>query len=948
MPGYEDGTVPGYEFEHRRPARPGRAPGPAPGREGVAGAGSVGNGYGPPMADGYPAGTAPADERAEPPRFRYTPTVGQPIPAARPPYQRPEPAPVMPGFEFGGAPAPPQPPLQPPLQPPPPPPLRPPRPARPGWPGRPGPARSAQGPRSGPDGPRRQQAHTEWASLLRSLVPPPARRNWTKEVLARIELRGLALRLSVAVLAMIVVGVAVVVIVGAGSGNAGPTPTTSSLGFPPATLAGDQFAAADSDRGIDQSLGRVTSDGAEVVAVGSQTGARIARAQFFVSTNAGRSWTMGAVRDPDGGPPPPGHAARFVAGGDGAWVAIGPDSLWTSTDGRTWTLTSATGLPLQRGDQISVLKRTATGFIAAGTNVAGGNKTPVIFLSADGTSWQRLGAGQLRLPVSSGRALDIRYAAAVGRLILIAGDVATGASPAVAGGAWLSSDGGATWTSVVTPGGHGAQPGIDGLAATGAGFVIVKPAVALIAPAVDVYRSADGTAWTFEATLNVDPAMVNGGPEGAVIAGQQGRTLTAFVSANGGSWRQVRSLGSATAESVSGVTTAGTGAFVVTGTTSAGPDSRQPVLTVAGPRVAPVSVGARQIPGAFDPELAVNAVASADGTLVAAGSANGFPAVWTSTDGGNSWTRVASQALQDTRGLQQLRSVTHGSLGWLAVGGGPVSTRAGAAERPVVVGSVDATTWQAAAGETAFAARGLFPEQAAAGPDGYVIVGYQDAGGTKPAAWWSAGLTGWKRAAVQAAASSASPGTQMLAVTSVAAGPAAFVAVGFSGDAPAAWTSPDGRNWSQVNLPVPAGATRAVLQRVASNGRIVAAVGTMLTDAGLHVPFVARSSDGGASWTESALPVPSDMASVSALASAGGGFTATGTFGSTQGHQDVVVWTSANGSAWRAATPGGQGLTGPGIQAITALTASGSTLAGIGFTASPSGGQPVYWQAPIR
>jgi hypothetical protein len=60
------------------------------------------------------------------------------------------------------------------------------------------------------------------------------------------------------------------------------------------------------------------------------------------------------------------------------------------------------------------------------------------------------------------------------------------------------------------------------------------------------------------------------------------------------------------------------------------------------------------------------------------------------------------------------------------------------------------------------------------------------------------------------------------------------------------------------------------------------------------------------------------------------------------------VWTSSNGATWRAAEPAGQGLTGPGIQAITSLTVSGSTLAGVGFTASPSTEQPVFWQSPIR
>ena len=50
----------------------------------------------------------------------------------------------------------------------------------------------------------------------------------------------------------------------------------------------------------------------------------------------------------------------------------------------------------------------------------------MVFLSANGITWQRLGAAQLHLPghAGAGRVLDIRYAAAYGNQILIAGDVA--------------------------------------------------------------------------------------------------------------------------------------------------------------------------------------------------------------------------------------------------------------------------------------------------------------------------------------------------------------------------------------------------------------------------------------------------------------------------------------------------------------------------------------------
>ena len=399
------------------------------------------------------------------------------------------------------------------------------------------------------------------------------------------------------------------------------------------------------------------------------------------------------------------------------------------------------------------------------------------------------------------------------------------------------------------------------------------------------------------------------------------------------------------------------GGAVVTATT-AGPQSRQPAITMVTAGAPAGQVDVAKIPGAFDPQLAVNGIAADNGTQVAVGSANGYPAAWTSADGGSSWTPATgvTQAVFGRPGVQQLTGVTHGTAGWLAVGG----VTAGAAQHPVVLSSAAGSSWQAADGEAAFGGPGLVTEQAAAGPDGYVIVGYQDveaagAGRTSSnrtiaAAWWSAGLTGWERAgdaAVGALEGSAGSGTgkQMLAVAARSGG---FVAVGSDASQAAAWISPDGRTWRQADLPVPVGSASAVLQHVASSGRTMVAVGTAVTTTGQRLPFAASSSNGGATWTEAALPVPAGVASVTALAAAVGGFTATGTFGRTPGHQDVVVWTSANGSAWAAATPTGQGLTGPGIQVITGLALSGSTLTGVGYTAWPTGEEPVFWQSPVR
>jgi hypothetical protein len=823
-------------------------------------------------------------------------------------------------------------------------------------------------------------ARTEWVRLLRSFLPEPVKRHWFAEFRSALHFRGAGTRVIIPILAMMVFGIAVVVIVGAGGSRPGPAPPPAALGFAPATLAGDAFSAAAGGRGISQTLGRVTSDGAEIVAVGSQQGARIARAQFFVSTDDGRSWSMGHVRAPGGGPPPPGHAARFVAGGRGAWVALGPGSIWTSPDGRTWTLASTAGLPLRPGDQISVLERTASGFIAAGSNTPAGNAagaTPVVFLSANGINWQRLGAAQLRLPASTaagtGRVQDIRYAAVSGNRILVAGDVTAPQSVGrprhtvtiQTSAAWLSSNGGTTWTLAVPPGpagnaapaGPGGQAQISGVATAADGFILLRPATVAGKPAADVYRSANGTAWSFEAALGTPAGfvagLVNGAPAGAVVTGRAGPALIAFVSADGTSWRQTPAFGAAAAQDPSGVATGEAGTVVTAGTTSNNPDSRQPLLTVLGAQATRVDIA--KVPGATDPELAVNDVAAGNGMQVAVGSANGYPAVWVSVNGGSTWTRASGQTrdVLDRPGVQQLTSVTYGPDGWVAVGG----VIAVAAEHPVVLGSGNGSGWAAADREAAFSPPGLVTEQAAAGPAaaGYVIVGYQAvAGRTIAAAWWSAGVTGWHRAAVGRPGGSAGapdgPGPQgasqrMLAVT---AGPHGFVAVGSDGNAAAAWTSPNGQAWTQQSVPLPYGATRAVLQHVASNGHTVVAAGTVLTAAGQQLPFAASSADGGTTWTESALPVPQGRAFVTALTAAGGGFLAIGTFGGTPGHQDVVVWTSASGSGWKAVTPTGRGLTGSGIQAITGLTVSDGTLSGVGFTATPGGEEPVLWQTPVR
>ncbi len=208
--------------------------------------------------------------------------------------------------------------------------------------------------------------------------------------------------------------------------------------------------------------------------------------------------------------------------------------------------------------------------------------------------------------------------------------------------------------------------------------------------------------------------MVNGAPAGAVITGQSGPGLIAFVSANGASWRQIPAFGTAATQDVSGVAIAQGGTVVAAGTTTNDPDSHQPLLTVIPGHSSPQSVDIGKIPGAADPELAVNDVGAGNGVQVAVGSANGYPAAWTSANGGTTWTRATGQspAVLDRPGVQQLTSVAYGAEGWLAVGG----VIAVAPQHPVVLTSGNGSAWTAADREPAFSQPGLVTEQAAAAP----------------------------------------------------------------------------------------------------------------------------------------------------------------------------------------------------------------------------------------
>jgi len=687
-------------------------------------------------------------------------------------------------------------------------------------------------------------------------------------------------------------------------------------------------------RGISQTVDRVAASGHKIVAMGSQTSDGVVRQQFFVSTDGGATWRLASLHAPGGGPAPLGHPAARLAGGPGGWVAVGPHAIWTSPDGVNWTLAATHGIiPQLPGDQFLVLTNTTQGFLAAGVAQANGGSTQaVIWTSKDGLAWQRKTAAQLGLTANGATAQGIVYAASHGAATVISGGVASGGvGPSTVSAAWLSTDGGSTWTAVTIPADHGAGTSMSGLGSDGSGLIAVRPGQAAPGSADGVaYFSPNGQGWQYAGTIDVaggwSPSVVKGSPNGFVVTGttSAGQIVAYTSTGTGGTWLPTGSLGDAATESVASATVGEGGSVIAVGSASGGTTGKQPVFVTAVRTGAVRPVPLTAIAGGVVPELAVNALATAGGEQIAVGSADGYPAVWRQAPGGGSWTLVSAlPVVSGYQGLSALTSVAHGPAGWLAVG----------EPGPVVLTSADGTTWQRAAGSITQDLAGTSAVAAAANQSGYVIAGNVAASGGSGTAdlWWSPNLTSWTR---ETSMNDPSGAGQVLAIGADAH---EFMAVGSDGVHPAVWTTTDGQDWTTISLGLPPGASAAALTQVAMNGDHVVALGQE-TKAGESVPFAELSASGGASWQEAPFGSAGPSTIVTALAAGSTGFTAASQSGSS-GQQDAQIWTSATGSTWTSAQV--SGLSGGGAHEIAALVSSGSAVTGIGMTATPQAQQPV-------
>ena len=783
---------------------------------------------------------------------------------------------------------------------------------------------------------------------------------------------------SVALVAGTIAGIAIA----RSGGSAGPTFGLVTP-YPAAALADRDYPARPAGPGLPPSLTAVAGAGKTIVAVGSQGAAPALLPLILYSQNSGRTWARAALGH-SSVPPGPGAVPVLVARGRASWLALGQGAAWTSANGRAWQATS--GPPMSAGDKILGLTRTHFGFVAVGENIPGpsGVPSPVLWTSANGRTWQRKSGAALTIGASGGldagggSMVSLRWAAYHGNVIIVGGEIsrpvvehrgkrriiANIVSPAL----WRSSNNGATWQSDKLPVSHGAGPGLAGLAATNSAFVAIRPgrtrggrkdAVAFV--------SGTGTGWRYggrliagrRAPLRV--LTVAASQQAFVVSGTTPVSRIVFVSPQGRGWHKTADQGRSTSTTVTGVTVA-PGPIVLAAGLRHRPGSRAAgarpylLLSGAGTGARRTLVGAPVLAAASTADVTVNSLAAAGGEQVAAGTADGAPALWSAPANGH-WAPSAISLPAPSR-AGSLTSVVHGGAGWLATGlagapappGAPAQpgppappSGAGSAAPPqgVVMTAADGKTWRPAAGAQSLEAPGTTLAQAAAGPTGYVVVGSAAGPDARPAAaaWYSAGLSTWARAAVAGTAG------QMLAVTADQAG---FVAVGSAGTAPAVWAARTGSSWQPTALPLPAGTVSAVLTRVTAVGGRVVAVGNAMRAAAGHaaspVPFAAVSSDGGRHWRETMLRGQAGPATVTALTTAGDGFVAAGLSG-VPGNQAMLGWWSADGLSWHGGTPVAGPVRGRGVQQLTALSAVGGALTGAGYAMTQSGEHPIIWHA---
>ncbi len=340
--------------------------------------------------------------------------------------------------------------------------------------------------------------------------------------------------------------------------NPKPAPASDQTRAVVPAAEGPPVNPAQPPPGVSRDIARMVAVGNRIVTTGSQASGSEKRQQFFVSVNGGATWYQAPMQQPGGGQLTAASVAGLIAGGPRGWLAIGPQAIWTSKNGLSWTLAATHGIaPQVAGDSIDVVTATADGFLAAGD----AENQAVIWISHDGTTWQRLPATEAGLNAPAGTPTNFQYATSRGNDTLIS----DGSS------VWLSTDGGTSWTRVTVPVGHGASDDISGLSFDSSGLIAVRPGTgAAGAPGGVAYFSRDGQAWQFAGLIDPaggwQPVVVKGSDYGFVVTGKASGQNVAYASTDhGATWRQTRSLGSVPGTAITSATVGANGTVIAVG-----------------------------------------------------------------------------------------------------------------------------------------------------------------------------------------------------------------------------------------------------------------------------------------------------------------------------------------------------------------------------------------------
>jgi hypothetical protein len=763
------------------------------------------------------------------------------------------------------------------------------------------------------------------------------------------------LLITVAAVAVVVVIIAAVSLLGGGGGG----PRDGRIGGARDADAAFAMPAGAKGNGVDQGIGAIARFGNRIVVSGREKGGAFDRPQFFSSSDGGATWAPGKVHGPNGGAVPPGGAPTRIVGGPGGWVALNLTNVpvWSSTDGTTWTQMpdAQAQTAFRTGDSVAALVAKTSGFLAVGSHTTGGKTTPVVWESDDGKSWTRSDDAQFDVPGGSAQKI---YGLATRADVLVAGGTQTRTvtkevtvkkgkkkkkekkkSTVYSDGFWRSTDGGSTWQSVSVPQSGGSAGYFTGLAATKDDFYAVRPGSG--GHNGVVMSSSDGQSWKHVGDVNggkkddLKITTMSGTNEGLAVLGTLGNGHSVgFTSPDGKNFKRLGDLGANSGRTIRGVVPV-PGGMIAAGSTFG--ENESPYLAVAANGGRVMTTDFAKVPGATHPEHAVTDVRHSGGRYVAVGSANGDAAAWTSADGATWRPAAAAGGVFARSAAQRLSSVTPGPSGWLAVG------RAGRGH-PLVASSADGAKWTALDSDKAFSGADTGANAAASGPAGYAVVG---SSGGDAMAWTSKDLKSWTKGS---GAGLAAPKKTSQVMNDVVAGSFGFVSVGSvdatDGSQPVAWISPDGVKWTKVEMDIPESADSAELTRVAVNGNRIVAGGVAFSGA-TSTAMTMTSVDGGKSWQPTQPPgAASATAQVTDVTPLGKGFALLSSQGA-PGDEHVRLWTSDDGTSWKARQLKGSALLGAGQQAINAAVVNGGSLVGVGSTADAQSEHVTLWRAPL-